>query len=301
MQVKCIMGKTLLHMILSVFVLLICLKQVNSQDKPEVLVQYEDTLLKCFRNIIASPVDSVKMEYNKVFKDYFIMVVNQVASFDYPFDSLKNVGKIVSPDKTFRIYNWNLAYSDGSYEYFGIIQKYSKKHKRFIITELIDNSKNIINPEQLILTNDNWFGALYYSIIPVKSGKNTYYTLLGWDGNNDFTTIKLIDIVSFSRSGKPKFGKNIFVLGKTKKKRIIFEFSYLASMSLRYHEKNKMIIYDHLAPSSPKYEGRYQFYGPDFSYDALYFKNGKWNYQSDIDVRNPKVKQQKKKNISFTF
>ena len=46
-------------------------------------------------------------------------------------------------------------------------------------------------------------------------------------------------------------------------------------MMLRYDDKLKMIVFDHLSPSKPSYEGKYQYYGPDFSYDGLIFEKGK--------------------------
>ena len=45
------------------------------------------------------------------------------------------------------------------------------------------------------LNYKNWYGCLYYDIIPIKVGKEKYYTLLGWDGNNKNTTKKIIDVV----------------------------------------------------------------------------------------------------------
>ena len=40
-----------------------------------------------------------------------------------------------------------------------------------------------------MLSENSWFGALYYKIIPVVKNK-TYYTLLGWDGNDMFSNKK---------------------------------------------------------------------------------------------------------------
>ena len=38
-----------------------------------------------------------------------------------------------------------------------------------------------------MLTNKSWYGALYYKIIHSKKLGSNYYTLLGWDGNNNLT------------------------------------------------------------------------------------------------------------------
>ena len=41
------------------------------------------------------------------------------------------------------------------------------------------------------------------------------------------------------------------------------------------------------------FEGQYQFYGPDLSYDGFEFKNGKWLYIKDVDARNSKSEKDK--------
>jgi len=56
-------------------------------------------------------------------------------------------------------------------------------------------------------------------------------------------------------------------------------------MMLIYDTKFNMIVMDHLSPSSPVYNGDYQFYGPDLSFDALKFEDGLWIYESAIDYK----------------
>ena len=126
------------------------------------------------------------------------------------------------------------------------MHKKNKKSKTDIFP-LIDKSTEIINPEKQTLNNLQWFGCLYYKIITTKYAGNKYYTLLGWDGNNYLTTKKIIDILYFTRSGRPKFGKSIFTSSKKQKKqkRIIFEFSSQTVMSLIYDERYKAIVFDH--------------------------------------------------------
>jgi hypothetical protein len=57
-------------------------------------------------------------------------------------------------------------------------------------------------------------------------------------------------------------------------------------MSLRYDPTHKRIVFDHLSPSKPSYEGNYEFYGPDFSYDAFTFIDNTWVLVENIDIRN---------------
>ncbi|MBL7915546.1 MAG: hypothetical protein JNL49_10925, partial [Bacteroidia bacterium] len=55
---------------------------------------------------------------------------------------------------------------------------------------------------------------------------------------------------------------------------------------LRYEEKKKMFVFDHLSPASPSAKGQFRYYGPDFTYDGYRFKKGLWYYKSNLDMRN---------------
>ena len=161
-----------------------------------------------------------------------------------------------------------------------------------MVYELSDQSDNIRNPELAMLTPEKWFGALYYKIILNEHKGKKYYTLLGWDGNTNVTWKKLIEVMTFTKDGRPQFGEEtMFQNGRTSKRRVIFEFRAELIMTLRYEEKQKRIVFDHLAPEVAGAEGMYQFYINTFSYDAYEFKKGKWQYKADIDARNEKDKK----------
>ena len=116
-------------------------------------------------------------------------------SFNYPFDSLgKFMGTMISPDNAFRLFNWNLEKPNGQHLYFGLVMSYDKRRERYLITELIDKSASMVDtePEKMALDDRNWFGALYYHIIPFEKGTKTYYALLGWDGNNKLSKKRFI-------------------------------------------------------------------------------------------------------------
>ncbi|MBE9469398.1 MAG: hypothetical protein IMY72_13920 [Bacteroidetes bacterium] len=256
-----------------------------SYDNSNLKLQ-EDSLRIYFDSLTKQKDDSLKFQLNDKILEIFQRILSNNESFDYVF-TLRHIGILKSPDNVFKIYNWNVSLNDGTYEYFGFIQYFYKKSKQFLIYKLYDKSDEIASPETAQLTNLNWFGALYYEIILKKSGKQNYYTLLAWDGNNDFSKKKLIEVLYFSNKGEPCFGKNIFIINKEKKTRLIHEYSYLTTMTLRYNDNLKMIIFDHLEPSKPSLKGQFQYYGTNFTYDGLYYKKGKWIFKQNIDVRNP--------------
>jgi hypothetical protein len=235
--------------------------------------------------------DALLDSLNGCLLDSLHQMLSRPESFDYDFDSLKYISKLRSNDKLLRIFTWNIAKSDGTYHHFGFLQYNLKDKKEVLLYSLIDNSDSIADPENQTLNDQNWFGATYYQIIETQTKSDTYYTLLGWDGNNLYTNKKVIDLLYFNSSGKPRFGKNIFKAGRTKSKRIIFEYSRMASMMIRWDDDLKMIVFDHLAPASSIYQGNPMFYGPDLSYDAFEFIDDVWVYLPTIDYKKQKPKK----------
>jgi len=141
-----------------------------------ILKNYEDSLNICFNSMANSKLDKDRIDANENILRIFRKILVNKNTFDYSFDSLKYVGIFRSIDNKLKIYNWNVPYNDGSNKYFGFIQYYSKKNKQYLY-ELLDNSEEIENPEYSVLSNKNWYGALYYSILENKYRGKTYYTL----------------------------------------------------------------------------------------------------------------------------
>jgi hypothetical protein len=274
-----------------IFVLVfICLNIISSsaaqEPEPSNLVTLENHIYELFKFMSVATTDKEKELINDDISVSFEQAVKNPASFNYAFDSLKYVGKIKSSDQRLRIYTWNIPYKNGTHKYLGYLQYIPEKTKEPLIYRLIDKSDEIANPSEAILDKNSWYGALYYDVILSKDRENKYYTLLGFDFNDLFSSKKVIDILYFDEDNEPVFGKPVFEIEGKLKTRLIFEFSARISMNLRYNKEKNMIIYDHLSPSRPSLTGKYQFYGPDMSYDGLKFEDGIWKVYKDIDVRN---------------
>jgi hypothetical protein len=270
----------------TIIIFLLCIAvDCFSQKKESAFAAAENNLSLLRDSTIKAENDSIRIAYNNRFTDVFEQALLLPESFEYSFGKLQNIGVLPSPDNKIRLINWNLPMDDGTHVYYCYLQ-YLPKKGEYKLFKLNDKSADIQGPEYKSLDDKKWFGVLYYEIIPVKEKKNTWYTLLGWDGNDRVTTKKIIDVLYFDNSGKPKFGDDVFELPKVRKKRIVFEFSAEVVMSLKYHPQKNMIIFDNLSPLNPGLEGQKQFYGPDMTYDALVWEKGKWVYKQDIDVRN---------------
>jgi len=261
----------------------------TSQDKTQVLLkQYEDSLSLMMGKIYKDGSTLEIETANQNFLNTFQRTLKVKESFDYPFDSLKHLGKIKSEDKRLRVFTWNVPQADGTQKYFGYILYKEKKSGSFSVFELQDNRKLITDPINDILSPKKWMGALYYSIVEKKDKRNQYYILLGLDFNDLFSSKKIIEVLSFGKDTQPVFGARIFKVGETALNRVVFEYSSRASMTLRYIPEASTIVFDHLSPSKPEYNQNYQFYGPDFTYDGFMFEKGTWVYVRNLDMRNPK-------------
>lgn len=260
----------------------------------------EDSLKKIQAYVFHSKKESSRFEANKIFLNLWKEVLSNEKSLQFPFDSLKEVSRLLSPDKKLRIITWNMLREDETHVFFGFIQvnnvKVSKKGlfkkettSKYEVFPLLDKSAGVNNPELYVGTADKWFGMLYYDII---KSDDDFYTLLGWDGNTKLAQRKFIDILTFKPDGTPVFGKDVFKIPNKFAKRIMFEYASEVAMSVRYNANRKQIIYNHLAPNTddPTLQNQYQYYGPDGSYDALYMKKGHWVYEPAIDIRKEKDK-----------
>ena len=256
----------------------------------QLIAEYEDTLKVMAHTIMNGESQTVKTEANNAFISTLQEVLQFERSFNYPFDSLKTISIRTSSDSKIRIYTWLLRKDNGNYQYFGFVHYKNKSKKRYEIITLNDNSENIRRPENEQLDNNNWYGALYYDIIYIKKKGRTYYTLLGWDGNNDISTKKIIDVMYFSGREKIKFGASIFKKGKTTTKRFIIEYNATSTISVKYEEKEKKIIFDHLIPMRKDLEGLHEYYIPDGTYNAMKYTNGKWEFKNDVAANNPSSK-----------
>lgn len=209
-------------------------------------------------------------------------------SFRYPFDSLRNdISIIVSPDGRLRIFTWFSVGDAGNYHYYGYLQYNDKQAQKVRLFELNDCGSNVENYDNQTIAPQNWRGMLYYGIVEKKYQGDMIYTLLGWDGCGLYTTKKIIEPLTFTDKGQPRFGKLMIKVGRKKMKRLVFEYNKRATMMIQYDEDLDLIVLDHLAVLGTQDTNNPMFFGPDMSYDALKFEDGNWFYQTNIKYQRP--------------
>ncbi len=247
----------------------------------------EHELFVLFEKLKFSNNDAVRDSVNALIVSGVRTFLETEDSYDFDFKELKMLGNIRSDDQKLRIYTWNTMDDDGDFHYFGFLQYYVRKLKKHVALELKDKSAEIQNPEFQEFGIQNWYGALYYKILERKTNYGKVYTLFGWDGNDNLSNKKLIETLTFDKAGTAKFGVPILEHEKKViKNRIILEFGEQFRMLLHYDKNVKMIVFDHLAPPKPELEGQFQCYGPDSSFDGLFFESGLWKFYSNLNITN---------------
>jgi len=244
------------------------------------LNMYQDSLADLGKVMINNDNELERQNANTMFVKTLVAALKVPNSFLFPFDSVKTVSILNSPDNRFRILSWHIMNDDGSYRFYGALQLNTGGPLKLF--PLVDYSPLLEHPEDSVTDNRKWYGAQYYKIIRV-TGDKSYYVLLGWKGYTVNSTKKVIEVLSF-KNDKPVFGMEVF--GTSKHKRIIFQYTRQASMLLKYVPEQDLIVFDHLSPPDDKSKKNPETFGPDLSYDGYKLINGRWKYEDNLDMRN---------------
>lgn len=134
--------------------------------------------------------------------------------------------------------------------------------------------------------------------VKLKKVKRDMYVMLGWNGLDHRSNIKVVDVLSFDPqdSSRAIFGANIFYFDPlVAKHRAVFKYSEYSPFSLNYSYvkgkglfkgKQKMIVYDHLANPKPGERKLKEIWemGPDGSYDALSYQKGTFRWLRNVET-----------------
>lgn len=240
-----------------------------------------------YGRLVSSRNDAEKIGINDSIRILIGSYAVSDTAITHKFDGLRYLGQIISPDKKVKIINWNLILENHKSRYYCyIIHKPSRKEAGRVYTLEAEYRETPAECDRIYHDSD-WYGSLYYDIMPVKKSGVENWVILGIDYGNQLITRKVIDVISFDKEGKLYLGRKWFVSGDVVKYREVFEYSSEAVMSLRFTGTGS-IVFDHLVPVSPGLKDSMQHYAPDFSYDAYYFRDGMWRFEQNVDIRNRK-------------
>ncbi len=272
----------------------------------EQLRTYEDTLGLLSYLTINDSLPEGRFAACKALITTLVKALKTENSFYYPFERLRSMSILYSPDSTFRIFTWQLYVDVDQYRYYGAIQLNSPQLK---LIPLVDRSFTVESPEFEVLPSDRWYGAVYYNILPFDTPEGRKYLLFGYNAFGLFHHQKIIDVLEL-KDGKATFGAPVFhyhdpTTGESSVHyRIVKTYSAEASFRLNWDETQGMIVFDHLTPMGGNY-GQGITMVPDGTYEGFRFQNGKWIWVPMIDYQaveepprpNPILDQRKERDL----
>lgn len=253
--------------------------------KDSVIIALNDTekqLNALFLEMDSAQTDAIKLIYNDSIKSALKQVLQYEESFKYPFSKLNRMGTVMAYDKSMRVFSWNIVLEKN----YGYEALFVSKEGRI---DSLSRISNLVQPdEKAAYHTENWYGCLYYQIVPykVRPSKEKVYLLCGWSQFKPYTQFKVLDVVSWNQQGRLQLGWPLFKIDdRYEKKRIVFEYYWQVKMYLDYDKRKKRIVFDHLSPLK-KTGPLSQMWGPDMSVDCFKRKRKGWYFQEDIKIKN---------------
>lgn len=293
-----------------IILIALCFSSYGQKDKGMEFRIWEDSLIQLRDQVMNEPDETTRLAMNEDFMTLLEEVLQMPNSFKFAWDSVKNFSVLASPDNNFKIFTWYVMKKDYSIDNFGFIQVYNEGRKKYVLFPLYDKRSTIDYPKTMVGNHNRWYGAVYYTIIPVKTKDFTYYTLLGWNGNNIFTNQKIIEVLHFNKETVPVFGARIFKNYPERVSRVIFEYSKNAVLHLNYEHQqyavstgkmnpkthqpeyrtvdSPMIIFDELIPMEDRMQSIPAYMVPESSINQGFIEdNGKWVFMKSVRGGNP--------------
>lgn len=251
---------------------------LSTQDRIQ-LSKKEDSLQLFADKMINAESPSDRFRADSNFVRGLVRALKVKNSFKYPFDSLKTVSRLYSPDSLFRIFTWQMKKDEYVLLQKGAIQMKTNDGSLKLFP-LFDYSMFTGRPQDSVRTRNNWIGAIYYKIIMKEHGGKKYYTLLGFDDFSISSNKKWMEVLSFNESGEPVFGGPFISFKEDSVKKPVqarfnIEYKKEAGTLFNYNPEMDMIIFDHLISETEQPEKK-DTYIPDGDFEGFKWKNGQW-------------------------
>lgn len=249
-----------------------------------VMSKIEDSLFLLTDSIYYAPIPDTRLYYNDMFVKQLIRALKNTSSYNYPFDKLKTrINLLYSDDKSFRMFNWVIAApSETNRRYYGAIQMPGEKLKLYGLADYSDKMNK--SPEDSVLADSKWFGALYYKVMTNEVDGQPVHTLFGVNESNPISKRKILDPLIITPNG-PKFGAQIFGLNSQKTnqpiQRFVLEYKKNVQVNMNWDDERKAIYYDRLVSEQNDPNRKYTFV-PSGQYDGFRWQGEKWVHQKDL-------------------
>lgn len=255
-----------------------------AQDTPKTFEEQEKEMQAWAETMLSDTSQTLRAECAEKINATLTKILKDEKSQEFEFKGLASVSIISPPDKSFRVFTWQLMITQTRYKYYGLIQ--TKEGKVFSLNDVSDE---VLRPEIASMSDKRWYGVLYYNIFEFKKGSKTMYALLGYDSYDFFNKRKIMEILSFE-NGKPKFGHQVIeakdVLGKPRTfHRYLVQYAGDAAVKFNYDPMLEMIVFDNLIGGMGP-DGKPSNV-PDGSFNGLKLEKGSWKLVENIFKDDP--------------
>ncbi|NDC43003.1 MAG: hypothetical protein EBZ77_15875, partial [Chitinophagia bacterium] len=137
-------------------------QEIAPQDLEKLQIM-EDSMLVTVDSMFNAFIPDSHVGYSERLVRQLIKTLRIPNSYYYPFSKLgEKLNVANAPDSAFRIFNWEVDYSNIYRRYYCAVQLPSEKLKLYGLVDYSDRLGK--SAEDTVLTNGKWFGALYYKI-----------------------------------------------------------------------------------------------------------------------------------------
>ena len=239
----------------------------------------EDSLIVNADSMYNAYLPEMRVDYCEKFVKQLVRALKVPSSYNYPFEKLKKAINIIQPeDKGFKIFNWVVQVSSIGIRYYGAVQMPGESLKLY---PLIDYTSELDkNLETAILTDGNWFGAIYYDIIKQEVDGKSIYTLLGKNATSLLSNRKILEPMYITEKGVT-FGAPIFRQQGQKINRFVLEYRKDVNVTMKWDKEYNAITFDRLVSQMNDPNRKYTFV-PTGQYDGFKWENSAWNFVEDV-------------------
>lgn len=247
--------------------------------------QIEDSLLVTADSMYHAPLPDQRLDFAAAFARQLVRALKVNGSWNYKFEKLdERINVLESPDKQFRIFNWEIDPGSETRRYYGAIQVAADELKLYGLSD-ISSPTGERGLEDSIFTGGRWLGAIYYRIMPQTVNGETVYTLFGMNSSKLASNIKLLDPLRLTPQG-PVFGAPIF--GRSSEtspgkpiQRFILEYKKDAQVALNWSDELGAIYFDHLESTVNDPNRKYTFV-PEGQVDGFRWNGESWRFVKDL-------------------
>lgn len=297
-----------------IIIALICICQNISAQKSTALtssqrgsmILMEKKMKRIGLQFLSDTIQENRVKGARDFVKLLIEALKVENSFQYPFDSIPYLAKVVPEDSSFKIFTFQIMLDNYTFVHYGCIQLNRSTIK---LIPFKDYSDTFPIAPQYTISNKNWYGAVYYKSVTKKIGAKSVYFLFGYDQNDLLTDKKIIEALwiekdSIARFGMPVFEKtttetvsagNKFMKVSTDRPippkkivktyyRYVLEYRKKASVNLKYEKDKDLITHDHIASLDDKVQDVAFMKVPDGTYEGLKWDKVKWVWQEYVKL-----------------